>query len=448
MTKAASSFVTDVAGDKEAAEMDSLLSGFERHKKFDYVNEGATIHLKKSTSLSLDRVESEEAEIASLTQAPFQMPNLWFPQSGAPKGKSSSQVSLACSDCDSSQLSRGDDKPMPSITLNFRRKEDASSPCMTSPSFLPRPLPMAENKSRSLFNSSNSQDPSLERILRADAIADAARSNEPLTDDDSDIDGDDTGFLLCLPQALCKKPPNATDTCHAQKKNAPKSSLMIRAESPLFNMCSDSPLVSKSKSGGFMRRKCSGHSLHGLSSPTAPTIYEEGSETLYESTLTTPFHPLPSHADSCFNHFDNRIPSDATFTTFCSLSDCDASDALGNHAHPPSKNLGTIKGRPSMGSLMSASSLCGLDIVHETFSNEATDQVPVLLPSGSSEFGANLFKPMSMNSLGLSVDSAEAGGDQRDLFTPVAIAAASSKQLLSPPPLRHRPASPFDAYRG
>jgi hypothetical protein len=97
---------------------------------------------------------------------------------------------------------------------------------------------------------------------------------------------------------------------------------------------------------------------------------------------------------------------------------------------------------------MSASSLCGLDIVHETFSNEATDQVPVLLPSGSSEFGANLFKPMSMNSLGLSVDSAEAGGDQRDLFTPVAIAAASSKQLLSPPPLRHRPASPFDAYRG
>ena len=86
-------------------------------------------------------------------------------------------------------FSRGD-KPMPSITFGVRSSGQSSH----SSNLLDRFKP-------SFLNSqTNGLDP-IERIIRADAIAEAAKSEEPLNDDDdNDIDGDDTDFFLCLPR--------------------------------------------------------------------------------------------------------------------------------------------------------------------------------------------------------------------------------------------------------
>lgn len=446
----ASSFVTDCHGEDEAAEMDSLLNGFGHHQAVHDDGDPTEDHKKGS----FDRVESEEAEIASLTQGPWKKPPHWHPSPAMAQDKNNrcSQSSFTCSDGDDSYLS--DRKPMPSITLNLQGEEEGapSKLCTTSPSFLPRPLPIAQNKSRSLFGSSNARDP-LEGLLRADAIAEAARSNEPLTDDDSDIDGEDAGFLLCLPQDSqeSESPIKSSNMCHVEEDFPLKSTYAgFRTESPSFNRRAESPLLSMSLSGSLLSRRCSGQSLK---SPTTPTIFEGVSATLDESLRKRPFHPFPINEISGFESINRREISNTTFTTFCSLSDCDASDAMASPKHDHTKVLSSTKERQSVCSLLSMSSLCGIDIVHETSSGaEAIDKFPALLPSGSSEFSANMFKPMrselSMNSLGLSVDSADVGMDQRDLFTPpvVGMAALNSKQMLSPPPLRCRATSPLNTY--
>ena len=398
--------------DKEAAEMDSLLNGFEQHHKAAFGREDPN---QKSTEGAFGRVESEEAEIAALT-CQGQMPSLWLPPTGLSQEKGD-----ACSDGDASHLSPGDRKPMPSITFNLQsRQEDAQG----SPRFLPRLTPTAENKSRSLFDSSNAQD-SFARILRAEAIADAARSNEPLTDEDGTIDDADD-FLLCLPQ------PN-------QEKECPSKSSQICSDlgfPVLKSSHAESPLYSKPRNasnGSIIKRSnWSGHSLRGLSSPATPTIFEEGHNDDIRSS--------PTNEGLGFDSFNKREVSDATFTTFCSLSECDSSEIVASPKCHRAKALGST-------SLVSTSSLCGLDIVHETSVGvEGFDQVPVLLPSESSEFSSTMFKPMvrseySMNSLGLSVDS---DNTQRDLFTPpVAMSAPNNRTMLSPPPLR-RPSASFD----
>jgi len=187
----------------------------------------------------------------------------------------------------------------------------------------------------------------------------------------------------------------------------------------------------KSRNGSFTRRsKCSDHSLHGM---TSPTIFEEGFATTEMSTSKRPFHPLPT--DEGMN---KRETSDDTIATFCSLSDCGASESRTSPKQfSCTKALCSSKDRQSVCSFLSMSSLCGLDIVQETSSGvKLNDKVSVFLPS---EFSATMFKPLSMNSLGLSVDSTDASMDQRDLFTPpMAAGARISKQMRSPPQLRCR----------
>lgn len=437
MIETASSFFADCPGDKEAMEMDSLLDGFEQHKAV-HDNEGATEQGTKYDALG--RVESEEAEIASLTKGHFQMPSLWLPPAATKEKSNGGRHSTLTLEGDSSNCSQDDLKPMCSITLDLGSgQEDSPSHLPSkSPSFLPRPIP-APTKSRSLFNSSNSQDGPLERILRADAIAEAARSNEPLTDDDS-VDGEDSDFLLCLPSQESDNSSKSSKLCQGHFKLHQTG---FRADSPSFNWRSESPSFSRPRSGGFIKRsKCSDHSFHSLvSSPTTPTIFEEGLTIAEKSTSKRPFLPVPTHEGLGVDSFNKHEISDASFATFCSLSDCDAFEIMSSPKYSRTKALSANNGRQSVCSLMSSrSSLCGLDIVHETSFN------PVLLSSGSSEFAPSfkaLPSQLSMNSLGLSVDSADVGTDPRDLFTPPVLAGVRTK-MLSPPPLHqhYRSASP------
>lgn len=95
------------------------------------------------------------------------------------------------------------DPPVSSITIKPQSNSQQtaySSLSHIARHHLPYPAPrQRQNSSRSLFNTSN--DP-LEWILRADAIAEAERMNEPLTDDeeeDNDNEGVDANFFLRLP---------------------------------------------------------------------------------------------------------------------------------------------------------------------------------------------------------------------------------------------------------
>ena len=94
------------------------------------------------------------------------------------------------------------DPPVSSITIKPTTNSHQtvySSPSHKARHHLPYPAPrQRQNSSRSLFDMST--DP-LEWILRADAIAEAERMNEPLTDDeeDNDNEGVDANFFLCLP---------------------------------------------------------------------------------------------------------------------------------------------------------------------------------------------------------------------------------------------------------
>jgi hypothetical protein len=94
------------------------------------------------------------------------------------------------------------DPPVSSITIKPTtncQQTVYSSPSHKARHHLPYPAPrQRQNSSRSLFDMST--DP-LEWILRADAIAEAERMNEPLTDDEEDDDneGVDANFFLRLP---------------------------------------------------------------------------------------------------------------------------------------------------------------------------------------------------------------------------------------------------------
>ena len=91
------------------------------------------------------------------------------------------------------------DPPVSSITIKPQNNSQHSSPSHFARHHLPYPAPIQrQNSSRSLFDMSN--DP-LDWILRADAIAEAERMNEPLTDDeeDNDNEGVDANFFLRLP---------------------------------------------------------------------------------------------------------------------------------------------------------------------------------------------------------------------------------------------------------
>jgi len=337
---------------------------------------------------------------------------------------------------------------MPSITLHLGgsgQVANSSNASDTVPSFLPQQgvLPIPQTSSRSLFKSStNARDP-IERIIRDDAIAEALRSEEPLTDHDDSV-GDEE-FLLCLPRK------NQANEIHSKTtmKKYPSNHVGFLVESP-----SHSSLVS-SRSGSFSRR-CS-----SLASSPAPTVFEEGS-------------PIKKSCDLC--GLNKCETSYDTFTTSSSLSDCNPSDLMSSPKCSRTKTLCATKDRLSVCSMLSTSSLCGLDIVHEaSLGNQGSNKAHVLLQSNSSEYPAStgVFRPLrselSLNSLGLSVDSTDVGPNQRDLFSPPVTGGLrtntqisprdlctpptvrgvrTSQQMLSPPPLQCRATTrlSYDAF--
>eukprot|EP01082_Thalassiosira_pseudonana_P010718 g9830.t1 g9830 contig4:671981-673957(-) len=452
--------------DKQAAEMDSLLNGFEQHagsprkkpmKQLSLSNDCAK---QVSDAEQLNQSDGEEEEMVELSHGPLLMP--WLSQESM-----SCSFNWNCSDGDISQSSLLDtpnlvkhggfcNAPLPSITLpgNQQSHEDENRP--KKQSFLPRPLPRAQKKSRSLFNPSNYMDP-IQKILEADAIAEAARSNEPLTDDDSDTESN--AFLLCLPRVSNCGRSRGSATLETESRHSFTSGVSReRVESPAFHESSKGSL-------GF----------HGLSSPIACAIPEDS---LSPMELEDNHHPASSFTPVSSGCFKNRGTSDANFSTFCSLSDCDSSDNIASPRHalrPPSSGCLKSTGldieapqfrprdRSSVCSFLSMTSLCGLDIVHESSNgDEMNDRVPVLMSSESSELfkhraespaASMFFRPMrselSLNSLGLSVDSGgDACNDQRDLFTPPVTTSRGSRYMLSPPPLRpHAATSLIDSKK-
>jgi len=365
--------------DREAAEMDYLLSGFGHHSPSD--NKSRILKQSLSNNL-LGRVESEESEMVAIAHAPLLIPSF----------------------CN---------QPKPLQSITFKSPEHYRDEKMASPSFLPRFLPSA--KCRSLFNPSHADD-RIEQILRADAMAEAAKSNEDLTDDESDSEGLGSDFLLCSPKT------NASKMLHKTEKRPAREAMLplkpaFRAESPSF--------VGKLRTnsiGSFKKKR-------SFSSPATPTIAEEG-----------------------FAIFDRDFCKGSTSNEdMCSLSDYDDTMISPYHSHPlPPTNgiaMKTTNFDYPHSSLHSMSSLYGLDIVDESPADELRDKVPPSLPSESSQLfrhsdesdmGLMGFRPMrselSQNSLGLSVDSA-GDADQRDLFTPP---VTTMRSMQSPPPLPKR----------
>eukprot|EP00985_Skeletonema_marinoi_P010531 scaffold4942_cov182-Skeletonema_marinoi.AAC.4 len=379
----------DNSGDKEDLEMDSLLSGFGHHNSND--DEPRNGKQKRSDSL-LDRVESEESEMVAIARTPLMLPSF---------------------------CAQAKDKPMKSIT--FKTPEHDREESLSSPSFLPRFVPAS--KSRSLFNSPRVDDP-IEQIIRADAIAEAAKSNEELTDDESDSEGPGSDFLLCSPKAYSSK------MLHKMEKRPTKAALPVkpghRAESPSFGRA-------RASSIGSLKKR-----TRSFSSPTTPTIAEEGL-----ASFDATFSKSTTSNECTHQGFGHRDRSAATLSSYCSLSDCDDTTIHYHHSHtmPLSIDIGMKNNGLSMTSM---TSLCGLDIVDESV-DEFRDKVPASLPSESSQIfkhaeGSDICtvglrrSEFSQNSLGLSVDSV-GDADQRDLFTPP---LTTTRNLQSPPPLPKR----------
>lgn len=379
---------TENSGDQEDAEMDSLLSGFGHHNN---ANDDEPLNGKQlKRDYSLDRVESEESEMVAIARTPLLLPSF-------------------CAQAKDQKAAPVETKPMKSITF---KTPEHDRDRLGSPSFLPRFVP--STKSRSLFNSPRVDDP-VEQIIRADAIAEAAKSNEELTDDESDSEEPGSDFLLCSPKAY------ASEMLHKMEKR-PTKALPVkpsyRAESPSFGR-------SRASSIGSLKKK-----TRSFSSPTTPTIAEEGlasfDATFSKSTTTN---------ECTHQGFGHRDRSAATLSSSCSLSDCD--DATLNHCHSHTMPTSIDVGIKNIG--LSMTSLCGLDIVDESV--EFRDKVPASLPSESSQIPKQAEgvvglrrSDFSQNSLGLSVDSV-GDAEHRDLFTPPLMA---TRNMQSPPPLPRR----------
>jgi hypothetical protein len=414
---------------KGAGEMD-LLSGFESHAASNVVEQPAHFLTDDSTNVqnSSDANDSEEEdEVIELTHGPLLLPSFLDCQDTPCSG----QMSWAGSDGDVSTKKalltprlkkRGPGIPLHSITCDpcgSSKGQDAPR----QPSFLPRPLPVAQMKSRSLFNSVS--DP-IQRIIQADAIVEASRYNEPLTDDESDIEASDA-FLLCLPQPK-------SSMCYGNNEQPPQTN---------FHDGFKSPFELSGELTGNHSFSSSRDSHPSFSSPVAFSSISD------DITLTKRGGVKP------------RGMSESTYSTHCSFSD----ESGGNFAyakHHPSrssscglKRTGLEQSVSSM--LSSMNSLCGLDIVHESIQSkpEEKETVSFLMSSESSEFFRrepsssylkSLRSEQSLNSLGLSVDSCTSVS--RDLFTPPITTSRNSRQMLSPPPLRSRNTNFVNTSRG
>ncbi len=377
--------------EEKDAEMDSLLSGFGHHKSANNGDFKNGKQLKRD--YPLDRVESEESEMVAIARTQLLLPS--FKDEKAVPGET---------------------KPMKSIT--FKTPEDDQDG-LGSPSFLPRFVP--STKCRSLFNSPRVDDP-IEQIIRADAIAEAAKSNEELTDDESDSEEPGSDFLLCSPKVYASK------MLHKMEKRPTKVALpakpSYRAESPSFGRSRTSSMESLKKR------------TRSFSSPTTPTIAEEGL-----ASFDATFSKSTTSNECTHQGFGHRDRSAATLSSYCSLSDCD--DTTPNHCHSSTMPTSIDIGMKNTG--LSMSSLCGLDIVDESV-DECRDKVPASLPSELSQIPKQTEvsdmgvvglrrSEFSQNSLGLSVDSVGDAEQQRDLFTPP---LTTTRNLQSPPPLPRR----------
>jgi hypothetical protein len=347
-----------------------LLSGFDAEQQVNqsYYTNNRLTH-PTNAFFSDNKGEEDEEEIIQLTHRPLLLPKF----------------------LDSPE---GHDILLHSITYNTDGvSKDGDGAPIRMPGFLPQPLPATQLKSRSLFHPVS--DP-LQRIIQADAIAEASRFNDPLTDDESDLEGGDE-FLLCMP-----KQKSGNDLFFRKSRYPSRNS----------NQGSQSSLNLSSSDGRD-------------STPT----------------LTSPVAYSSTYHDQWANSTGKGL-SDSTFSTHFS-----SDDSAGNFAyarkHPtrPSAFLKSSGLEQSACSLLSMNSLCGLDIVHETEGKVS------ILPSsesfgqfeqGEASFGHKFLRSeQSFNSLGLSVDSSIDAS--RDLFTPpMSTTARSSRQMLSPPPLKNK----------
>ena len=126
------------------------------------------------------------------------------------------------------------DPPVSSITIKPQNNSQHSSPSHFARHHLPYPAPrQRQNSSRSLFDMSN--DP-LDWILRADAIAEAERMNEPLTDDEEDDDneGVNANFFLRLPSVDETNRVASNNSCLlGEDKSSSKMSINVQQEAQL-----------------------------------------------------------------------------------------------------------------------------------------------------------------------------------------------------------------------
>ena len=387
-----------------------------------------------------DRVESEEAEmVALLTRGPLRMPDAFRPLS--PRRDRHHDV--------------GPRRPMPSITLNLdtilgEGVHQVPSLPSRSPSFLPRPVPFVQGGSRSLFDTT--KDP-IEGILLADAIAEAAKSNEPLTDDEgSEFDGDRSDFLLDLPRREVDGgiAPPAPSSNPSQAETTRKK-IYFR------------PMTTA-----------------GLHAPHAPSLNrrpsQDGPQDTWEMGLALSSAAAAAEVAASHEGPNKRAFSDAAFAVAHRDSPSEPARELSScgpkHPRPNANDADVVM--PTGGgdrqsssvacSLLSMSSLCGLSIVHEIHpggragpdNDQCRPTATPLPPTESSEFmaatiQAQLFRSdFSENSLGFSLDSNDGCVYQRDLFTPPVLssyATPRSTPRRRPPPHASRTTTTTTTHR-
>lgn len=393
---ATSSLMIASPGSEVAAEMDSLLNGFGHHNA---PSSSRDPDRASEIEDAVDKAESEEAEMVAIAQGPVPLSTLWLPPvRTTPETREERRFVSTISNGDTCASQSPGDKPVPSIAFNNQRVRQGTHS--------KEDLPIPKSCSCSFFESPTNNEGPVERLIRADAITDAARLEKPLVDNNkSNINADNAGFMLCLPQ-----------------KNQSRASAPADKPPPSYS----SLVLPKSES--------------------------------YEKNVLETEEDLP-----CLN---KRQTSDGYSTPFCSLSGCDHTNIMASPKYSRTRALGATKDRLSVSSVLSSSSLYGFDIVHQdktSLGNQCSQNALALSQSKSSEEQAlpgtsrPLRSELSSNSLGFSVDSADIGANQRelctpqistglrvskqisprDLFTPPVVGGGGTSQhRLSPPPLR------------
>lgn len=101
--------------------------------------------------------------------------------------------------------------PTPTIPTELQFNNDDNmeeTACAQTIRHFPRTLACYQKKSRSLFEPNSSFDP-IQRLILADAMVEASRKNDPLTDDeDSDVECN-PDYVLCCPPSTGKRRGNA-----------------------------------------------------------------------------------------------------------------------------------------------------------------------------------------------------------------------------------------------